>query len=61
MKYHNHIIQKIYAPLLVDKEMQKDQCYYAIQDKDGKFLANTICLSSAKDYIDSGYNETYLV
>lgn len=60
MKYHGHIIKKVYEPLLVDPEMQKDQCVYEIY-KDNKFLAMTICLGCAKEYIDSNYNETYLV
>lgn len=59
MKYHNHEIVKI-KDETIDKEMSKDQCYYAIQ-KDGKLLGTTILLSGAKDFIDSNYNETYLV
>lgn len=59
MKYHKHILKKVYDEG-IDKEMSKDQSYWEIW-KDGKLLNFTIGLNCAKEYIDSGYNETYLV
>ena len=59
MKYHNHILKKVHD-YTIDKEMSKDQSYWEIW-KDNKCLNRTLCLRSAKDYIDSNYNETYLV
>jgi hypothetical protein len=60
MKYHNHIIKKVYDAS-IGEDMNKDQSYYEIYDKNNNFINSTLCLGCAKDYIDSGYNETYLV
>lgn len=56
MKYHGHEIKKVHADL--DDWDGKNYIYEIY--KDGKFLADALVLSSAKDYIDSGYNENYL-
>ena len=57
MKYHGHILKKVYDSSIDDGG---DQFYYEIYDKDGKYLNNTLFLQSAKDYIDSGYDDNYL-
>lgn len=56
MKYHGHEIKKAYADL--DDWDGKNYVYEIY--KEGKWIANALVLSSAKEYIDSGYNENYL-
>ena len=58
MKYHGHILKKVYDKSIDDGG---DQFYYEIYDKDGKYLTNTLTLWSAKAYVDSNYDENYLV
>ena len=58
MKYHGHILKKVYDSSIDDGG---DPWYYEIYDKDGKYLANTLTLWSAKAYVDSNYDENYLV
>lgn len=57
MKYHKHEIKKVYTDL--GEEELKDNYTYEVY-KDGEFIATALTLSTAKDYIDSGYNDTYL-
>lgn len=57
MKYHGHEIIKDYEDL--GEENQKDNHVYLIY-KDGEYIQTALTLSTAKIYIDSGYNETYL-
>ena len=57
MKYHNHEIKKV--PTDLGEERAKDNNTYEIY-KDGKYIQTALTVSSAKEYIDSGYNENYL-
>lgn len=57
MKYHKHEIKKVYTDL--GEEEAKLNYTYEIY-KDGEYINTALTLSTAKDYIDSGYNETYL-
>ena len=57
MKYHNHEIKKI--PTDLGENKAKDNYTYEIY-KDGKYIQTALTVSSAKEYIDSGYNENYL-
>lgn len=57
MKYHGHEIKKTFTDL--GEEDEKLNYIYEIY-KDGEFIMNALTLWSAKEYIDSGYNETYL-
>ena len=57
MKYHKHEIKKVYTDL--GEEDKRLNYTYEIY-KDGEHIATALTLSTAKDYIDSGYNETYL-
>ena len=56
MKYRGHEIKKVAADL--DDWDGKNHIYEIY--KEGRFLADALTISSAKDYIDSGYNENYL-
>lgn len=56
MKYHGHVIKKVNMDL---EDWDGRNYIYEIY-KDGKHIANALVLSTAKDYIDSGYNENYL-
>lgn len=56
-KYHGHEIKKVSADLGEDND--RLNCEYEIY-KDGKYIQTALTLSSAKEYIDSGYNENYL-
>lgn len=58
MKYHNYIIKKVKEDLGEDDE--KLNYIYEIYDKDGNFIQNTLTLSNAKEYIDSGLNSNVL-
>ena len=57
MKYHNCIIKKVKEDLGEDDE--RLNYIYEIY-KDGKFINNALTLSTAKQFIDSGFNENYL-
>ena len=57
MKYHGHEIIK--KPADLGEDEQRKNCIYEIR-KDGRWVQNALTLSTAKQYIDSGYNETYL-
>lgn len=57
MKYHKHEIKKVYTDL--GEERPKDNYTYEIY-KDGEYINTALTLSTAKTYIDSEYNETYL-
>ena len=57
MKYHKHEIKVIATDL--GEEREADNKVYEIY-KDGQYIQTALTLSTAKDYIDSGYNETYL-
>ena len=57
MKYHGHIITK--TPEDLGEENPRDNFVYKIE-KDSQFIANALTLSTAKQFIDSGYNQAYL-
>lgn len=57
MKYKNHIIKKVKTDLGEDEN--RLNVLYEIS-KDGKYINTALTLSTAKDFIDSGYNEIYL-
>ena len=57
MKYHKHEIKKVYTDLGEDD----DRLNYTYEIyKDGKYIQTALTLSTAKEYIDSDYNENYL-
>lgn len=57
MKYHGYEIKKEYVDL---GETRKSlNCIYNIL-KNGKWIANALTLSTAKQFIDSGENDIYL-
>lgn len=57
MKYHNHEIRKVATDL--GEEDPKLNYTYEIY-KDGEYINTALTLSTAKQYIDSEYDETYL-
>lgn len=57
MKYHGHEIKRIQADLGEDRPSKN--CLYEIY-KDNRRIAIALTVSTAKEYIDSGYNEIYL-
>lgn len=57
MKYHGHEIKKVKTDL--GEEREKDNCTFEIF-KDGKYIQTALTISTAKEYIDTGYNENYL-
>lgn len=57
MKYHNHEIKKVPTDL-GEEDCRKNYTYEIY--KDGEYINTALTLSTAKDYIDSDYNETYL-
>lgn len=57
MKYRKHEIKKVYTDL--GEESSKDNYTYEIY-KDGKYVNTALSLSTAKTYIDFGYNDAYL-
>jgi hypothetical protein len=57
MKYHKHEIKKVPTDLGED-DPRKNYTYEIF--KDGEYIQTALTLSTAKTYIDSGYNETYL-
>ena len=56
MKYHGHEIKKVYTDLY---DWSGKNYIYEVY-KDGKYIQVALTLSTAKEYIDSGYNENYL-
>lgn len=58
MKYHNCIIKKVYTDL--GEENKRLNYTYEIYNKDGKYINVALTLSSAKEFIDSGFNQIYL-
>ena len=57
MKYHNHIIKKVSTDLGED-DGRKNYTYEIY--KDGEYKETALTISTAKQYIDSGYDENYL-
>lgn len=57
MKYHGHEIIKQRQDL--GENDNNKNCVYIIK-KDGEYLQTALTVSSAKEYIDTGYNENYL-
>ena len=57
MKYHNHEIRKV--PTDLGEEDSRKNYTYEIY-KDSEYINTALTLSTAKDYIDSEYNDTYL-
>ena len=57
MKYHGHEILK--TPTDLGEENPRNDFTYEIY-KDGVYIATALTFSTAKTYIDSNYNETYL-
>ena len=57
MKYHKHEIKKI--PTDLGEDDPRLNYTYGIY-KDGVYINTALTLSTAKTYIDSGYNDTYL-
>lgn len=57
MKYHGHEIKKIHTDL--GEEDARLNYTYEIY-KDEKLINTALTLSTAKEYIDSGYDERYL-
>lgn len=57
MKYHKHEIIKV--PTDLGEDDPKLNYTYKIY-KDGEYIQTALTLSTAKDYIDNNYNESYL-
>lgn len=57
MKYHGHEIRKV--PSDLGEENPRDNYTYEIY-KSGEYINTALTLSTAKTYIDTDYNETYL-
>ena len=57
MKYHGHIIQKVFMDL--GEEKPNDNKAYEIY-KDGQFVEIAWTLNNAKEFIDSNYDRRYL-
>lgn len=57
MKYHGHEIKKVSSDL--GEEGSRLNCEYEIY-KDGEYIQTALTISTAKEYIDTGYNENYL-
>lgn len=57
MKYHGHEIKRVKTDL--GEERERDNCIFEIY-KDGKHIQNALTVSTAKEYIDSGYKDIYL-
>ena len=57
VKYHGCLIIKVYADL--GEERESDNHLYEIY-KDGKYINTAITYSSAKEFIDSGFDSNYL-
>ena len=57
MKYHKCVIKKV-ATDLGEDDPRLNYTYKIY--KDGEWLDNALTLSSAKEYIDSGFDDNYL-
>jgi hypothetical protein len=58
MKYHKHTIKKVYEDL---GEMDDRLNYiYEIYNEKGEHINDALTLDSAKEYIDSDYDDNYL-
>lgn len=57
MKYHKHEIKKV--PTDLGEEQASKNFTYEIY-KDGEYINTALTLDTAKCYIDSDYNDTYL-
>lgn len=53
MKYHKHIIKKVYVPL--GEENARKNCYFEIYFK-GQYINSALTLSNAKEFIDTNYD-----
>ncbi len=58
MKYHKHTIVKVYEDL-GEWDDRLNYVYEIYNDK-GEHLNTALTLDSAKDYIDSDYDDNYL-
>lgn len=58
MKYHNHYIIKTKADLGNDND--RKNYVYRIYDSKHVLINEALTLSTAKEYIDSGYDNNYL-
>lgn len=56
MKYHKCVIKKV-ATDLGEDDPRLNYTYKIY--KDGEWLDNALTLSSAKEYIDSGFDDNY--
>ena len=59
MKYRKHTIVKTYEDLGGEDDKRLNYVYN-IYDANGKWLNVALSLDSAKEYIDSGYDQNYL-
>lgn len=57
MKYKGHTIKKVFTDL--GEEDNRKNCVYEIY-KDGKYINTALTIDTAKEYIASDYNDTYL-
>ena len=57
MKYHGHEIKRIKTDLGENDE--RKNCVFEIS-KNGEYIQTALTISSAKEFIDSDYNENYL-
>jgi hypothetical protein len=57
MKYHGHEIIKVPEDL-GENDARRNAVYKIF--KDGVYKATALTTGTAKDYIDTGYNENYL-
>ena len=57
MKYHGHEIKKVKTDLGENDE--RKNCIYEIY-KDGVYIQEALTIGTAKEYIDTGYDESYL-
>ena len=58
MKYHGYIIKRTTADLGEDDPNLN--WVYEIYDLDGNYIQVCLTKSNAKEFIDSGFDETYL-
>ena len=58
MKYHKHEIKKVYTDLGEDND--RLNYTYEIYNEQGEYINVALTLRTAKDYIDSGYDDNYL-
>ena len=58
MTYHNHTIKKV--PTDLGESQASKNFTYEIYNKEGKRLNVALTLSTAKEYIDSGYDSNVL-